>query len=98
MFSSNTMRMQLAVFLLPQFAQNICSFHIVYFSVLMLRTLVSATLQIEMLGGQASRAKVLIPYDKVSDQPFILVREMDESESGQMVLEKVKWPYFDAYL
>ena len=25
-------------------------------------------------------------------------REMDESESGQMVLEKVKWTYFDAYL
>ena len=23
---------------------------------------------------------------------------MDESESGQMVLEKVKWTYFDAYL
>ena len=24
--------------------------------------------------------------------------EMDESESGQMVLEKVKWTYYDAYL
>ena len=34
-------------------------------------------------------------YDKVSDQPFIWVREMDESESGQMVLEKVKWEYSD---
>ena len=28
----------------------------------------------------------------------IPVREIDESESGQMVLEKVKWTYFDAYL
>ena len=37
-------------------------------------------------------------YDKVSDHPIIWVREMDESESGQMVLEKVKWIYFDAYL
>ena len=37
-------------------------------------------------------------YDKVSDQPIIWVREMDESESGQMVLEKVKWTFFDAYL
>ena len=37
-------------------------------------------------------------YDKVSDQPFIWVREMDESESGQMVLEKVKWTFFDVYL
>ena len=37
-------------------------------------------------------------YDKVSDQPFIWVREMDESESGQMVLEKVKWTFSDAYL
>ena len=25
-------------------------------------------------------------------------QEMDESESGQMVLEKVKWTYFDAYM
>ena len=32
--------------------------------------------------------------DKVSDQPIILVREMDESESRQMVLEKVKWTFF----
>ena len=36
--------------------------------------------------------------DNVSDQPIIWVREMDESESGQMVLKKVKWTYFDAYL
>ena len=27
-------------------------------------------------------------YDKVSDQPIIRVREMGESESGQVVLEK----------
>ena len=38
------------------------------------------------------------PYDKVSDQPFIWVREMDESESGQILLEKVKWTFYDAYL
>ena len=31
-------------------------------------------------------------------EPIIWVREMDESESIQMVLEKVKWTYFDAYL
>ena len=37
-------------------------------------------------------------YDKVSDQPIIWVREMDESESGLRVLEKVKGTYFDAYL
>ena len=37
-------------------------------------------------------------YDKVSDQPILSVREMDENESGQMVMEKVKWTYFDAYL
>ena len=37
-------------------------------------------------------------YDKVSVQPFIWVREMDKSESGQMLLEKVKWTFFDAYL
>ena len=40
----------------------------------------------------------LVTYDKVSDQPFIWVREMDESESGQMLLEKVKWTFSDAYL
>ena len=37
-------------------------------------------------------------YDKVSDQPFIWVREIDESERDQMMLKKVKWTYFDAYL
>ena len=37
-------------------------------------------------------------YDKVSVLPFIWVREMDKSESGQMLLEKVKWTFFDAYL
>ena len=37
-------------------------------------------------------------YDNGSDQPIIWVREMDESESGQMVLKKVKWTYFNAYL
>ena len=31
-------------------------------------------------------------YDKVSDQPIIWVREMDESESGQMVLKKWNGP------
>ena len=39
-----------------------------------------------------------VAYDKVSDQPFIWVWEIDESESDQMVLEKVKWTFFDAYL
>ena len=42
--------------------------------------------------------KCKFAYDKVSDQPIIWVREMDESESGQMVLEKVKWTFSDAYL
>ena len=37
-------------------------------------------------------------YDNVSDQPIIRVREMGESESGQMMLKKVKWTDFNAYL
>ena len=41
---------------------------------------------------------IVIAYDNVSDQPIIWVREMDESESGQIVLKKVKWTYFDAYI
>ena len=41
---------------------------------------------------------VSILKDKVSDQPIIWVREIEESESGQTVLEKVKWTSFDAYL
>ena len=31
-------------------------------------------------------------YDNVSDQPIIWVREMDEGESGQMVLKKCNGP------
>ena len=37
-------------------------------------------------------------YDKVSDQPILSVREMDENESGQILLEKVKWTSFEVYL
>ena len=38
------------------------------------------------------------PYDSFSVEPIIWVRRGHESESGQMVLKKVKLTYFDAYL
>ena len=50
------------------------------------------------MGQWKCDREVKFDYDKVSDQPFIWVREMDESESGQMLLEKVKWTFSDAYL
>ena len=37
-------------------------------------------------------------YDSFSVEPIIWVRRGHESESGQMVLKKVKLTYFDAYL
>ena len=37
-------------------------------------------------------------YDSFSVEPIILVRRGHESESGQIVLKKVKLTYFDAYL
>jgi len=39
-----------------------------------------------------------IGYDSFSVEPTIWVRWGHESESGQMVLKKVKLTYFDAYL
>ena len=39
-----------------------------------------------------------IKYDSFSVEPIIWVRRGHESESGQMVLKKVKLTYFDAYL
>jgi len=41
---------------------------------------------------------LLGPYDSFSVEPIIWVRRGHESESGQMVLKKVKLTYFDAYL
>ena len=41
---------------------------------------------------------VMLGHDSVSVEPIIWVRQGDESESGKMVLEKVKWTHFDAYL
>ena len=40
----------------------------------------------------------IVADDSFSKEPIIWDREMNESESGQMVLDKVKWTYFDAYL
>ena len=37
-------------------------------------------------------------YDEVSDQEHTSVPKSEEIESGQMVLEKVKWTYFGVYL
>ena len=37
-------------------------------------------------------------YDKESAKGSNWVSQGGESESGQMVLKKVKWTYFDAYL
>ncbi len=37
-------------------------------------------------------------YDKESAEGSNWVSQGGESESGQMVLKKVKWTYFDAYL
>ena len=40
----------------------------------------------------------ILEYDSFSVEPIIWVRRGHESESGQMVLKKVKLTYFDAYL
>ena len=48
----------------------------------------------EQLEGKVGE---LLQYDSVSVEPIIWVRGMGESESGQMVLEKIKWTYFDGY-
>ena len=58
---------------------------------------VAKWLQEERKWGAKEKAASLV-YDGFSVEPFIWVREMDESESGQMVLEKVKGTFFDAYL
>ena len=39
----------------------------------------------------------MIAYGKESADGSNWVRQGDESESGQLVLKKVKWTYFDAY-
>ena len=49
----------------------------------------------EQLEGKVGE---LLQYDSVSVEPIIWVQGMGESESGQMVLEKIKRTYFDAYL
>ena len=42
--------------------------------------------------------RILKEYDSFSVEPTIWVRRGHESESGQMVLKKVKLTYFDTYL
>ena len=41
---------------------------------------------------------LILQYDKESAEGSNWVSQGGESESGQMVLKKVKWTYFDAYL
>ena len=49
-------------------------------------------------GRTPCSSNPLPPYDKESAEGSNWVSQGGESESGQMVLKKVKWTYFDAYL
>ena len=51
-----------------------------------------------MNDGIKHSAAVKNRWDNVSDQPIISVQKTDENKGGQVVLKKVKWTYFDAYL